>query len=151
MTPNPPGRSCSLRIGHGFQMSKRRNQRNPKIRELTLTDEKQKTIGIAASSSQTTSPGSLRPMSFDPRVQIGMPISSKSSEASILGGVEANRFCPAATISTPTALPHVPGAERIRPTPKPVARNSTSRSLNRGACGPESGVGTSEIAIPLLK
>src|ERR1051326_3302688 len=124
MIPVPPGSASRRRRGNGFTMSKLRKSIKPASMYFQFTGTAINAIIWPATSSITTNPGSLMPLSRATTVEGGIPISVTSTEIAIaVGIIQAEGISsPAAhQIAIVTAAAHVPEPGCKCPMPKKVA------------------------------
>src|SRR6185312_4571516 len=86
MIPVPPGSASRRRSGNGFTMSKLRKSIKPASMYFQFTGMAINAIIWPATSSITTNPGSLIPLSRATTVEGGMPIRVTSTETATAAG-----------------------------------------------------------------
>src|SRR5690349_12950290 len=132
MIPVPPGSASRRRRGNGFTMSKLRKSIKPASMYFQCSGTAIKAIICPATSSITTKPGSLMPLSRATTVEGGIPITVTATEIT-----SAERVSHAAGIQWPaphhsktvTAAAHVPDPGCKWPMPKNVAISQERRDL----------------------
>src|SRR6478609_244473 len=132
MIPVPPGSASRRRRGKGFTMSKLRKSIKPASRYFQCSGTAIKAIICPATSSITTNPGSLMPLSRATTVEGGIPITVTTKEITSAERVShaAGSQWPAPHQSkTVTAAAHVPEPGCKWPMPKKVAISQERRDL----------------------
>src|ERR1700704_374842 len=132
MIPVPPGSDSRRRRGNGFTMSKLRKSIKPASMYFQFTGTAINAIIWPATSSITTNPGSLIPLSRATTVDGGMPISVRSPETAIETGTSeaiGSHLLAAHQRATVMAEAHVPEPGCRCPIPKKVAIIHERRDL----------------------
>jgi len=127
--PHPPGNCSNCRVGHGFQISNKRNKPKPSATAFQFRCvAPESAIHCPATSSITTICGSSRPncSAVAPADQTATGKSARAAAAQIKGGMPKKGSTSTAAASEPT----VPGAFGTNPQPNQVLR---TRATNYSA------------------
>src|SRR6185437_15201529 len=133
MMPAPSGRRSSARNGGGLKISKQRKSIRLSRRYFQVSGARISGNICPATSSITTKPGSLMPLSRTTRVLAGIPIAGPAIAVTAATTERCSALRASAHHSnTVTVDAHVPGPGRTRPMPKNVPIAQAQRERGSG-------------------